>query len=424
MGPIDPKIRQYVEEMLRAGYSLNSIYRSCPPGSISQTTIGRIRGQIGAQFSPTLFGVSPPPFHEWLARQREEPQPIEEQRGSDISPRAKKPARTEPTAKGESVAQKVLSALRSAQVVAIRDLGLSEQEAHQIAEELYQQQYAIEFDAESGVFRLHSRPSEATVGNIRRPVGSEVRVLKIGLVSDTHLCSYYERLDVLRELYRIFKSEGIREVYHCGNIIDGRERFNQFEVKYWALDDQVKYLIDNYPAESGITTYFITADHHEGWWQEREGIDVGRKIMSDAREAGRADLVHIGYVEADVILETAGGRSVMRLFHPRDGSAYAISYRPQKIVESYQGGMKPRVLLLGHYHKFGVTYTRDVYAVQAGCTQDQTRFMRNKAIAAHVGGCILSFVQDTKHGVLTRFQVEWIPFFDKEFEGRRLGDDG
>jgi hypothetical protein len=145
--------------------------------------------------------------------------------------------------------------------------------------------------------------------------------------------------------------------------------------------------------------------------------------MSDAREMGRQDLVHIGYVEADVILETAGGRSVMRLFHPRDGSAYAISYRPQKIVESYQGGMKPRVLLLGHYHKFGVTYTRDVYVVQAGCTQDQTRFMRNKAIAAHVGGCILFFVQDTENGVLTRFQVEWIPFFDREFEERRLRDD-
>jgi predicted phosphodiesterase len=417
VGPVDPKVKQYVEEMLRAGYSLNSIYRSCPPGSISQTTIGRIRGQIGAQFSPALFGVSPPPFHEWLARQQDAPSE------SEAPPRAKKPEREKPTARRESVVHDVLTALRSSQVVAIRDLGLSEREAQEIAEELYRQQYAIEFDAESGVFRLHSRPSLATAGNIVRPVERGARILKIGLVSDTHLCSHYERLDVLRELYRIFKSEGIREVYHCGNIIDGRERFNQFEVKYWALDDQVKYLIDNYPAESGITTYFITADHHEGWWQEREGIDVGRKIMSDAREMGRQDLVHIGYVEADVILETAGGRSVMRLFHPRDGSAYAISYRPQKIVESYQGGMKPRVLLLGHYHKFGVTYTRDVYVVQAGCTQDQTRFMRNKAIAAHVGGCILFFVQDTENGVLTRFQVEWIPFFDREFEERRLRDD-
>jgi DNA polymerase II small subunit/DNA polymerase delta subunit B len=87
-------------------------------------------------------------------------------------------------------------------------------------------------------------------------------------------------------------------------------------------------------------------------------------------------------------------------------------------VESYQGGEKPQVLIIGHYHKFEYGFPREVHSVQAGCTEDQSLFMRKKKIAAHVGFLELRIKQDSA-GVITRFGVEWFPFFDRGYYERR-----
>lgn len=240
------------------------------------------------------------------------------------------------------------------------------------------------------------------------------KTIKFGAVSDNHLNSIYSREDVLNTLYDIYAKEGVKAVYQGGNIIDGRTSFNQFEVKYWSLEDQIKYLIDNYPQRSGIITYFVTGDDHEGWWVQREGIDVGRKIQLEAELAGRHDLKHLGYIESDITLKAINGKSMMRLTHGGGGGAYATSYSSQKMVESFQGGEKPRVLLIGHYHKFDFSYPREVYTVQLGTTEDQTRFMRKNKLQAHLGGCLIELSQDDK-GIINRCKVEFIPFYDKEF---------
>ena len=39
------------------------------------------------------------------------------------------------------------------------------------------------------------------------------------------------------------------------------------------------------------------------------------------------------------------------LMHPGGGTAYALSYRAQKIVQALPGGQKPDILAIGHYHK-------------------------------------------------------------------------
>lgn len=106
------------------------------------------------------------------------------------------------------------------------------------------------------------------------------------------------------------------------------------------------------------------------------------------------------------------------------GTGYAISYRPQKIIESYEGGEKPAVLLMGHYHKLDVGLVRNVWYVQTGCGQDQTPFMRQKAIEAHVGGVIVEMEQDPETGAITRFCPNVIRYFNRSFyfkEGRANG---
>lgn len=236
----------------------------------------------------------------------------------------------------------------------------------------------------------------------------------LGVVADNHLGSKYERLDVLEALFDRFASYGVQTVYQCGNIIDGEARFNKFDIYAHGVEGQIANLIEKWPRREGIVTQFVTGDDHEGWYVQREHIDVGRRIEQDAYGAGRDDLRHLGYMERDIDYQQEGGSGRVRIIHTGGGSSYATSYAAQKLVESLQGGEKPPIIFVGHLHKFDYSYPRNVHIIQPGTTQDQTPFMRKRRIEAHVGGCVVWVKQNTL-GLFTSVKVEWIPFYDRKF---------
>jgi predicted phosphodiesterase len=239
-------------------------------------------------------------------------------------------------------------------------------------------------------------------------------VYKFGLLGDNHLCSRYERLDVLNALYDYYKEQGITIVYNTGNWIDGEAKFNKHDLHTHGMDNQIRYFLDTYPKRDGIQTRYITGDDHEGWYTQREGINVGKYTQILSEEHGRKDLFFLGHMEHDEIIKTKKGQTRVRILHPGGGSSYATSYSVQKIVESYTGGDKPDVLFVGHYHKSEYTYYRGVHIVQSGTTEDQTPFMRKKKLSAHLGGWVIEFSNDDK-GAITKFKCEFIPFYDKEY---------
>lgn len=240
--------------------------------------------------------------------------------------------------------------------------------------------------------------------------------LKIGFVSDNHLCSHFERLDVLNLMYDLFEREGVNVVMNGGNWIDGEARFNKNEIHTTGFGRQIQYAVDHYPYKEGIETWFISGDDHEGWYNQREGINSGEFFQMQREKAGKFDLKHLGYVEADIDLNGGAYEIPMwcRVMHPGGGSSYAVSYAPQKIIESLQGGEKPHILFIGHYHKLSYNLFRNVYTIQMGTTCDQTIFMRKKKIEAHVGGGIAEFSRG-EDGLINRCKVEFITAYDKKF---------
>jgi hypothetical protein len=157
--------------------------------------------------------------------------------------------------------------------------------------------------------------------------------IRFGVAGDKHLGNMHARLDVMHLTYELFKAEGIDTVYDTGNWIDGEARFNKPELLVHGLDRQIDYWIDNHPKVDGITTYFVAGDDHEGWYQQRECLEIGFYAMVKAEKAGRNDLKYLGYAEALVELKQPGGSRFMMVNHPGGGSAYAISYKGQKYVE-------------------------------------------------------------------------------------------
>lgn len=241
---------------------------------------------------------------------------------------------------------------------------------------------------------------------------------KFGACGDFHFGSLHERPDVVHALYDLYESEGITEVYNTGNWIEGECRLNYADIAIHGMDDQIEHALKHWPRKEGMITYFVSGDDHEGWWQKSTRINVGRHFEQMAKDAGRHDLKFIGFMEGHVELRTKEGLAHMLVMHPGGGSAYAESYAPQKIAESFQEGEKPDICLVGHYHKAGYGVHRGIHMVQTGTSQDQSSFMRKQKIKAAVGGSIIE-VHQAPEGHINRFKFEFIPFFDRGFYGSK-----
>lgn len=236
-----------------------------------------------------------------------------------------------------------------------------------------------------------------------------------GAMGDLHAGSKYTRWEVREDLMKRAENMGAQCIFDTGNWIDGEKPFNRYDLEAVGLDAQVKLLASRYP-RVGLPTFAVTGDDHEGWYIKSEGIDVGRYCESIMRDEGH-EWTNLGYMEADIVLRNAnsGAVSILRVVHPGGGTGYALSYRPQKIIESYEGGEKPSVVLFGHYHKLDCNNIRNVWSVQTGCAQDQTPFMRKKSLEAHVGGAIIEMEQDPKTGAVIGFRPDLRRYFNRAY---------
>ena len=256
---------------------------------------------------------------------------------------------------------------------------------------------------------------------------SKENTFKVGAVSDNHCGSKYERRDVLNDIYDKFYAEGVTQVMHAGNWIDGDARFNRHDLLAHGIEQQCQLLAETYPQREGITTYAVWGDDHEGWYSQREGIDAGSYAEGVFRKNGREDWVNLGFMEAMVPLVNAntGVRVALTVVHPGGGSSYALSYAIQKIIESLEGGEKPAVGFYGHLHKLWAGNIRNVWCLITGCCQDQTPFMRKNKLEAHVAGTIVSMEQDPTSGAIVKFCPDMRRYFSKGFyEGQRWSHHG
>lgn len=232
------------------------------------------------------------------------------------------------------------------------------------------------------------------------------KVIRFGVVSDNHYGSLFAVEDLPEHAYDVFVKEGIDTVFNPGDIVEGefpRRPGHVYELKVHGCDAQAAYAIETYPYRKGIITHFINGNHDWTYFKIA-GVNIGERIAEK-----RPDMDLLGTQEADINLENPYGKCIVRLFHPDDGSAYAISYKPQRLIESYEGGDKPHVLFIGNYHKAEYLNYRNIHCLQAGCTQKQTPWMKGKRIAAMQGFWIIELTVN-EVGVV-RFKQEWFHDF-------------
>lgn len=229
------------------------------------------------------------------------------------------------------------------------------------------------------------------------------QIITFGLMGDTQINSKYTQLTYLHAFYDICAKRGIKDVYHTGDIDEGEQMRigHQYDCYTQGADDHIDEIVKNYPCITGITTSFITGNHDASIYK-RCGTDIG-KALADKRK----DLNYLGRDCARIEITP---HCVLELRHPWDGTAYALSYKPQKMIEGMEADSKPNILAIGHYHKLEYLFYRNIHCFQTGCFQMQTPFTRGKGISVHLGGWIIT-VEVDKKGHIQRIVPEMIPFY-------------
>lgn len=282
----------------------------------------------------------------------------------------------------------------------------------QLLKELQDEHYNVALTDQTVIFHDQAPSGHRMHINVEDYFGS-TREVVFGVAGDLHYCNIHSREELIQLTYDTFKKEGVPMTFLPGNMIDGEIFFNTRELLAGGIEGQVDYLVNHAPKVKGITTYFVTGEDHEGWLAKKAGLDIGKIIEDRMKQAGRDDWVYLSNLEADIAFKTKKGETAVRISHPGGGTAYAVSYTPQKIIESLQGGEKPHVFLCGHYHKLGYWLIRNVHTLLTGTHEDQTPFMRKKHIEAHLGFWIVN-MKLKEDGTIVEFTPRCFPYLDRK----------
>jgi predicted phosphodiesterase len=266
----------------------------------------------------------------------------------------------------------------------------------------------IQVNVENDLVGIKPTAESSTVQNIgiAPTVGQRQ---KVAVISDTHLGSKYCLRPQLKDFIEYAYDQGVREILHPGDILDGDYRHGKFEMSHMGLDEQTRDLFETLPRKKGLTYHAITGNHDHTFTAE-SGMDVGLYIERTFKALGRNDFR--AYGNRGAFLRVRG--AVVHLWHPRSGVSYARSYALQKHIEKYASGEKPNILLAGHWHVYCHVYERGVHALACPTFQGGgSEFAKSLGGAPAIGGMILSW-DLTSHGTMRSFIHEYRAYFEIE----------
>ena len=87
--------------------------------------------------------------------------------------------------------------------------------------------------------------------------------IKIGIIGDTHIGNIFCDENTLNKFYKRCNDLGIKYIIHAGDLVDGHNMYNGQvkEQNLHGFEEQVKYVISNYPKYDGMVTYIISGNH-------------------------------------------------------------------------------------------------------------------------------------------------------------------
>ncbi len=220
-------------------------------------------------------------------------------------------------------------------------------------------------------------------------------IIKVGVVSDTHIGSTLQQVTALRDFYAYADEKGCAAYLHGGDVLEGIHQAHRdaaYEQYAHGVDAQVNAVADQYPHSKNAVTYHV-AGNHDDWAFQNVGVSSGALI-----EQRRPDLKYIGYHSAFV--DVSGVRFLIQ-HGSRGGGSYAKSYKPQKLLEGMSDADRNTtdVALFGHWHnELYLGRYLGMFGFMLPCFKAQDRFLRSLGKNPTIGGLLLEieFTRDKR----------------------------
>jgi len=225
-----------------------------------------------------------------------------------------------------------------------------------------------------------------------------------GYFSDPHIGHKMFQPKLFEYMVKFLKGQKPDFILNSGDHLEGMSGRpgHVYEMNRIGFAQQFAYAKQLYGELDQFDQFGIDGNHDQWFFKKNDnGVIVGEEL-----EKGVKNYHHLGQDEGDLVVNNIK----IKLFHGGDGTAYAISYKLQKLIESLSGGMKPHIVLSGHYHKALYMFLRGVHGFECGTLCGQTSWMRGKKIAAHMGFGFVR-VYFNRRGV-ERLIHEFVPWYE------------
>jgi predicted phosphodiesterase len=220
-------------------------------------------------------------------------------------------------------------------------------------------------------------------------------IVRIGVVSDTHIGSQFQQITALHDFYRYADSKGVQAYLHGGDMLEGIHQAHRdaaYEQYAFGVDKQVQAVVRQYPTSKNGQTFHV-AGNHDDWAFQNVGVSSGAMIAKD-----RSDLPYLGYHSAFIEL---GNVRFLLQHGSKGGNSYAKSYRTQKLIEGLSDTERQQtdIALFGHWHNEAyLGRYMGVSSFMLPCFKAQDRFLRMLGKSPTIGGLVLEieFTRDRK----------------------------
>ena len=108
----------------------------------------------------------------------------------------------------------------------------------------------------------------------------DTNILRVIVLSDTHIGNSLQRLDVLDETYNYCIKHNIHTIFNCGDLLNGLLPSKTGSIIRKDYEKQINLFLKNYPFDPNIINFTLLGNHDKDFFNG--GLDL-RQILSIKR---------------------------------------------------------------------------------------------------------------------------------------------
>lgn len=217
----------------------------------------------------------------------------------------------------------------------------------------------------------------------------EKKEIDFGIASDLHFGSKAVQITALNLFCETCKQLGIKHIFVPGDVVAGTRVYpgQEYDVYAHSAEEQAESFLANLP--TGFKWYIMGGNHDYSFMKSG-----GHNIINSIA-AQRDDIIPCGFDLCDIpIMENVH----LRMWHPKGGVPYALSYRLQKGIEQIAqqelkqiaNGSKERPTIkfvaAGHLHTSFYARIGDITGFQSGTFEGTTNYLKRLGLNPSIGG--------------------------------------